>query len=117
MNTNEAKEALLLYRGSIDDADPKIQEALAYARRDPELAAWMREQRSSYEAIRSKFREVEPPGDLAERIIRQRPIPFRRPWAQMLKLAAAIVISAGVTALAMNLWQRGTTSLGTEHFR
>jgi hypothetical protein len=108
MNTNEAKEALLLYRGSIDDADPKIQEALAYARRDPELAAWMREQRSSYDAIRSKFREIEPPSDLAERIIRQRPIPFRRPWAQMLKLAAAIVISAGVTALAMNLWQRGT---------
>jgi hypothetical protein len=108
MTTNEAKEALLLYRGSIDDADPKIQEALAYARRDPELAAWMREQRSSYDAIRSKFREVEPPSDLAERIIRQRPIPFRRPWAQVLKLAAAIVISAGVTALAMSLWQRGT---------
>jgi hypothetical protein len=44
MNTNEAKEALLLYRGSIDDADPKIQEALEYARRDPELVDWMREQ-------------------------------------------------------------------------
>ena len=106
MNTDEAKEALLLYRGSIDDADPKIQEALADARRDPELAAWMREQRSSYDAIRSKLREVQPPSDLVERIIRQRPIPFRRPWAQMLKLAAAIVISAGVTALAINLWQR-----------
>jgi hypothetical protein len=106
MNTNEAKEALLLYRGSIDDADPKIQEALAYARRDPELAAWMHEQRSSYEAIRSKLREVEPPPDLAERIIRQRPIPFRRPWAQMLKLAAAIVILAGITAVWLNSSQR-----------
>jgi hypothetical protein len=58
MNTNEAREALLLYRGSIDDADPKIQEALAYARRDPELAACMREQRSSYDAIRSKFHKL-----------------------------------------------------------
>jgi hypothetical protein len=110
MNTDEAKEALLLYRGSIDDIDPKIQEALAYARRDPELVTWMREQRSSYEAIRSKLGEVEPPSDLAERIIRQRPIRFPRPWAQMLKLAAAIVISAGVTALAINLWQHGGNS-------
>jgi len=108
MNTDEAKDALLLYRGSIDDADPKIQEALAYARRDPQLAAWMREQRSSYDSIRSKLHEIEPPNDLAERIIRQRPIPYRRPWAQMLKLAAAIVILAGITAVWLNLSQRGT---------
>src|SRR4029434_3434747 len=106
MNTDEAKEALLLYRGSIDDADPKIQEALAYARRDPELVTWMREQRSSYEAIRSKLGEVEPPSDLAERIIRQRPIRFRRPWAPMLQLAAAIVILAGITAVWLSLSQR-----------
>ena len=38
MNTNEAKEKLLLYRGAIDDADPQFSEALAYAQRDPELA-------------------------------------------------------------------------------
>jgi hypothetical protein len=108
MNTDEAKQALLLYRGSIDDADPKIQEALAYVRRDPTLAAWMREQRSSYDAVRSKLLEIEPPSDLAERIIRQRPIPFRRPWSQMLKLAAAIVILAGITAVWLNLSQRAT---------
>jgi len=106
MNTDEAKQALLLYRGSIDDADPKIQEALAYVRRDPILAGWMREQRSSYDAVRSKLLEIEPPNDLAERIIRQRPIPFRQPWSQMLKLAAAIVILAGITAVWLNLSQR-----------
>jgi hypothetical protein len=106
MNTDEAKQTLLLYRESIDDADPKIQEALAYVRRDPALAAWLREQRSSYDAVRSKLLEIEPPNDLAERIIRQRPIPFRRPWSQMLKLAAAIVILAGITAVWLNLSQR-----------
>jgi hypothetical protein len=111
MNTDEAKEALLLYRGSIDDADPKIQEALAYARRNPEVAAWMREQRSSYDAVRSKLREVQPPNDLAERIIHQRPIRFPRPWAQMLKLAAAIVILAGITAVWLSLSQRGRHQL------
>jgi hypothetical protein len=106
MNTSEAKETLLLYRGPIDDADPQVQEALERARRDPELAEWLREQSSSYEAVRSKLREIEPPSDLAEKIIRQRPIPFRRGWTQMLQLAAAIVFLAGVTAVALNLWQR-----------
>ena len=40
MNTSQAKETLLRYRGPIDDADPQFEEALAYARRDPELAQW-----------------------------------------------------------------------------
>jgi hypothetical protein len=122
MNTREAKEVLLLYRESIDDADPRVQEALAYARRDPETAAWLLDQHSCYDAIRSKLREVEPPTKLAEKIIRERPIPFRRgwtqiirkqptsfrpSWTQMLKLAAAIVILAGITAVWLNLSQRG----------
>ena len=78
MNTTEAKETLLLYRGPIDDADPQFEAALAHARHDPELAEWLREQSRSYGTIRSKLREIEPPGDLAEKIIRERPIPFRR---------------------------------------
>ncbi len=106
MNTSEAKERLLLYRGPIDDADPQFQEALAHARRDPDLAEWVREQRKSYDTIRSKLREIEPPSDLAEKIIRKRPIPFRRGWTQILKLAAAIIISASITAVSLKLWQR-----------
>ena len=119
MNTSEAKEILLLYRGPIDDADPQFEEALAHAQRDPELAEWLREQSSSYDTIRSKLREVEPPSDLAEKIIRKRPISFRRGWAQirdiftmgarpgLLQVAAAIVILAGITAVWLNLSQRG----------
>ena len=119
MNTSEAKERLFLYRGPIDDGDPQFEEALAHAQRDPELAEWMREQSSSYDTIRSKLREVEPPSDLAEKIIRRRPISFRRGWAQirdiftmrappgLLQVAAAIVILAGVTALWLNFSQRG----------
>jgi hypothetical protein len=105
MNTNEAKEKLLLYRGPIDDADPQFAEALAYARRDPELSEWLREQTNCYDAIRSKLRGIEPPDDFDEKIIRNRPIPFRRNWPQILKLAAAIIISASITAGAMTLWQ------------
>jgi hypothetical protein len=106
MNTSEAKEKLLLYRGPIDDADPQFREALAYAHRDPELAEWLREQASCYHVIRSKLREPEPRSDLAEKIMQNRPVPFRRDWKQILELAAAIIISAGITAVSMKLWQR-----------
>ena len=106
MNTSQAKEKLLLYRGQIDDADPRFQEALAQARRDPELAEWLREQASCYHAIQSKLRALEPRSDLAEKIMQNRPIPFRRDWKQILELAAAIIISVGITAVSMKLWQR-----------
>jgi hypothetical protein len=106
MNTSQAKETLLHYRGPIDDLDPQFEEALAFARRDPELAEWMREQSSCYDAIRSKLRKIEPPSDLAEKIIRKRPIPFPRQWTQLLQFAAAIIVSASVTAVALKLSQR-----------
>ncbi len=78
MNTHEAKEILLLYRGPADDADPQFREALAHAQRDLELAEWLREQTRCYDAIRAKLRGVEPPIDLPQKIIRARPIPFGR---------------------------------------
>jgi hypothetical protein len=106
MTTKEAKEALWLYRGPIDDADPKFQEALAYARRDPELTKWLHEQRTCFEAIRSKLRDIEPPHALAENLISHRPIPFRHDLNRILQLAAAIVVSASLTAVSMKLWER-----------
>ena len=106
MNTSEAKKILLLYRGPVDDADPQFQEALAQARRDPELAEWLRDQRNCYDAIRSKLRDVEPPRELAYKIVDGRPIPFRRDLNRILQLAAAILISASVAALLMK-WSEG----------
>jgi hypothetical protein len=106
MNTREAKEKLLLYRSEIDDADPQFHEALAQAQRDPELAKWLREQGSCDEAIRSKLRQIEPPGGLAEKVIGSRPIPFRRDWNRILQLAAAIIIAAGITGISLKLWER-----------
>ncbi len=111
MNTREAKEILLLYRGPLDDADPQFREALAHAQRDPELAKWLREQTRCYDAIRAKLREVEPPIDLPQRIIRTRPIPFGRKWNEILKIAAAIILSATVTALGFKLSERKRHSI------
>jgi hypothetical protein len=111
MNTKQAKEILLLYRESIDDGDPQFRQALAHAQGDPELAQWLREHTSCYNAIRSKLLEPEPPTDLSERIIRHRPIPFRRDWMQILKIAAAVIISASIIVLGFKLSERKRHSI------
>ena len=111
MNTREAKEILLLYRGAIDDSDPQFRAALDYAKGDPELAQWLREQTECYDTIRAKLRGIEPPLGLSEKIMRRRPIPFPRVWSRVLQLAAAIVISASVTALLMNWSERRNHSV------
>jgi len=99
MNTSEAKQILLLYRGAIDDADPQFRAALEYAKSDPDLGQWLREQTECYDAIRTKLRGIEPPVELSEKIVRGRPIPFARDWSRIVQLAAAILISASITAL------------------
>ena len=111
MNTREAKEILLLYRGPVDDADPQFREALTHAQHDPELAEWLQEETRCYDAIRAKLRGVEPPIELPQKIIRTRPILFRRNWNEILKLAAAIIVSASITTLGFKLWERKSHSI------
>jgi hypothetical protein len=111
MNTREAKEILLLYRGTIDDSDPQFRAALDYAKSDPEVGQWLREQTKCYDTIRSKLRGIEPPIGLSEKIVRKRPIPFPRDWSRIGQLAAAILISATVTALLMKWSERHDRSV------
>lgn len=106
MNTREAKEILLLYRGPIDDFDPQFRAALDYAKTDPELGQWLREQTQCYDTIRTKLRGIEPPPGLSEKIVRRLPIPFPRDWSRIGQLAAAILISASVTALLIKWSER-----------
>jgi hypothetical protein len=106
MNTREAKEILLLYRGAIDDSDPQFRAALDYAKRDPDLSQWLREQTECYDTIRAKLRAIEPPLGLSEKIVRRRPIPFPRDWSRIGQLAAAVLISASLTALLMKWSER-----------
>ena len=106
MNTRDAKEILLLYRGAIDDSDPQFRAALDYAKSDPQLGQWLREQTKCYGAIRAKLRAIEPPFGLSEKIVRRRPVPFSRDLSRVLQLAAAIVISASVTVLLMKWSER-----------
>ena len=106
MNTREAKQILLLYRETIDDADPQFHAALDYAKTDPELGQWLREQTQCYDTVRAKLRAIEPPLGLSEKIVRRRPIPFPRDWSRIGQLAAAILISASLTALLMKWSER-----------
>jgi hypothetical protein len=106
MNTREAKEILLVYRGPIDDSDPQFHAALDCAKSDPELGQWLREQTNCYDMIRAKLRGIEPPIGLSEKIVRRRPIPFPRDWSRIIQLAAAIIISASVTAVLMKWSER-----------
>jgi len=106
MNTREAKEILLLYRGPIDDSDPQFHAALDCAKSDPELGQWLREQTNCYDAIRAKLRGIQLPLGLSEKIVRRRPIPFPRDWSRVLQLAAAVLISVSVTALLMKWSER-----------
>ena len=101
MNTREAKEILLLYRGTIDDSDPQFRGALDYAKSDPELGQWLREQTECYGTIRAKLRGIEPPLGLSEKIVRRRLIPFPRDWSRFGQLAAAVLISASLTVMLM----------------
>ena len=106
MTTSEAKQKLLLYRGPIDDSDPQFRAALDYAKNDPELSQWLREQTKCYDTIRARLRGIEPPLGLPEKIVRRRPIPFPRDWSRIGQLAAAILISACVTVLLMKWSER-----------
>src|SRR5260370_36370588 len=101
MNTRAAKEILLLYRGTIDDSDPQFHAALDFAKSDPELGQWLQQQTNCYDAIRARFRGIQPPLGLFEKIVRRRPIPLPRDWSRVLQLAAAVLISASATALLM----------------
>jgi hypothetical protein len=111
MNTRDAKEILLLYRGPVDDSDPQFQAALDYAKSDPELGQWLREHTKCYDTIRAKLRGIQPRPGLSEKIVRRRPIPFPRDWSLIGQLAAAILISASVTGLLMKWSERRQSSV------
>ena len=115
MNKREAKEILLLYRGPIDDSDSQFHAALDYAKTDPELCQWLGEQTRCYDTIRAKLRAIQPPPELSEQIVRKRPIPFPRDWSRIGQLAAAILISASVTALLMKWAEFRHSSVAGAH--
>jgi hypothetical protein len=95
MNREEVKNVLLPYRhGTTDANDPQIAQALALAKRDPELVHWLEENQARHFALREKFQQINVPPGLKEQIVSEQPsrteiIFLRRNFA----LAAAILVA------------------------
>ena len=99
MTPEQAKRILLLYRPDLPE-DGEFAEALAEARRDPELARWLEHHLTTQRALRQKFRQIPVPPELKEQILMGRVI-VRPIWWQQRRiwvgLAAAIVLYIGLT--------------------
>ena len=111
MNREEARLLLQTYRhGGQDAEDPQFAEALALAKRDPELAAWFARQQKFDALVSDGLRQVRAPSHLKAQILARGPkeknegpsflgwlqnlISFRSPvsWAA----AAAVLIFLGL---------------------
>jgi hypothetical protein len=103
MTREEAQFILGACRPGGEDAhDPQIQEALALARRDPELARWLAEEQALDRALSAKLRSRPVPPDLAPQLllvratVRRAPRRLRAAW---LAAAAAVAVLLAVGAL------------------
>jgi hypothetical protein len=120
MNRQEAQKILSAYRhGTDDEKDPLFAEALALARRDAELSAWLADSLAFDSAFRSELSHVEAPSQLEQMILAQSKIIRPRPWwnprlsVRHVAQAAAIVVILGSVA-ALWAMQRPTSFA---HFR
>jgi hypothetical protein len=118
--TNEsAKFVLNAYRPNGADAqDPVFRAALEQATRDPELAAWFKEQRSFDSVIVAKLAEFQPPATLYSAIlagIANRSPKLRFTTRPLLALAAVLVLSA--TILLPLLMERVSSSTMVEQYQ
>ena len=118
--TNEsAKYVLNAYRPNGADAqDPVFRAALEQATRDPELAAWFKEQRSLDALIVAKLAEFQPPATLYSSIlagIANRSPKLRFTIRPLLALAAVLVLSGAI--LLPLLMERGSSSKMMEQYQ
>jgi hypothetical protein len=104
VNCNEAKQILLLHRHGLADADdPEIAEALALAKREPELARWLEEHCARQFVLRDRFRQIPVPAGLKEQIISEYAAERRRIlWRK--KSVPAVLAVLVLLAMFAPLW-------------
>jgi hypothetical protein len=99
LNHHDAKTILRLYRpGTADADDPQVAEALALARRDPELARWLEDHAARQEALLAKFRQIAIPAGLKEQIISEQKS-FSRKNSRRDKIISVVAVAAIVISL------------------
>lgn len=95
MTNEEAKFYLAAYRpGGGDAQDPSLTAALAQARRDPSLAAWLEREKAHDAAVAAKLNALPPPAGLREAILAGARVstPPRRSRSVWLSLAATFTV-------------------------
>src|SRR5689334_12918694 len=98
VNSEQAKDVLLLYRPGTDDGqDPEIAQAIEVTKRDPELAAWFAQHCAFQEAAAGAFQRIPVPEGLREQILSERKahfnLGFKKPIAVFAVAMAVIVLS------------------------
>ena len=99
MDSQQAKQILGRYRPGVDDDDPQFAEALALARRTPELSRWLDQQVALDAAIRAKLRSAAAPVGLKTRILANAKVEppalawWRHPGWIATALAALVVVA------------------------
>lgn len=106
MNTNEAKQILMLFRpGTADETDPSFDEARQLAKTDPELAQWLKAHSEAYLVLRQKFHSIPVPAGLKEQILSEQKIDrslFQTYWRPALAIAAVVAVLLG---LYLTVWR------------
>jgi hypothetical protein len=106
MTSDEAKVYLhTLRRGETRSANPHVAEALAQARRDPELRAWFETQLAVDSAVTKRLQQIPVPAGLADDILERRKArSTTRPQRHLLRVAMAAAL---VFLLALGAWLSG----------
>jgi hypothetical protein len=98
VNSQEAKETLLLYRpNTADDEDADFADALVCAKNDPELKTWFEQHCAMQRAVFSSFERIKPPEGLKEQIISEREAHMT--WGSRRKAAVLVFATLAIAAV------------------
>jgi hypothetical protein len=101
MNSDQAKEVLLLYRPGTDDRqDPEMAEAIEATKHDPELAAWFAQHCVFQETAAGAFDRIPVPEGLREQILSERKAHFNLGVTKRIAVAA---VALALVVLSLSL--------------
>jgi hypothetical protein len=72
VNSQDAKQILLLYRPAVDHDDPDFAEALALTKADADLNTWFQQHCAFQNAAKAAFNDIPVPEGLKEQILSER---------------------------------------------
>ncbi len=121
MNNREAKFVLSAYRpNGLDATDPAFAEALAQAKADPELGAWLAREQAHAAAVADQLKSIMPPPGLRDAILAggrlSRPAAQSSAWwRQPVWLAAAATLAILLVATSV-FWTRAASGRTLEEY-